>query len=266
MAILRTHLTQFICTLSPTFLTKQFNATDCFVKLFSTSAISMSPDEIEPPIASLVRTETRSAHPVAGAVDRSRTRQHCKTPWLSLSTLTYRFAHDNGAKMRQWDVVKRETRDQNAGADAVVVLARLRLTDDEPRVLLVKQFRPPMDGVTLELPAGLVDRGETVVQAALRELREETGFVGLVSKVHPPTPLSPGMTNETVVLVEVDVQGSALEQRLDVSENIHVISVPLARLADALAFLVQSEGVFVMHALSTLSVGIHMALSLNCKP
>lgn len=48
--------------------------------------------------------------------------------------------------------------------------------DDDRRILLVKQYRLPARDYLWELPAGRVDRGETVLQAAKRELREETGY------------------------------------------------------------------------------------------
>ncbi len=48
--------------------------------------------------------------------------------------------------------------------------------DDRDRVLLVKQFRLPAQRDLWELPAGRVDPGESPLDAAKRELREETGF------------------------------------------------------------------------------------------
>lgn len=42
--------------------------------------------------------------------------------------------------------------------------------------MLVSQFRPPLNAEILEMPAGLVDKGETVEEAAKRELYEETGY------------------------------------------------------------------------------------------
>ncbi len=48
--------------------------------------------------------------------------------------------------------------------------------DARGRILLVRQYRLPARAYLWELPAGRVDPGETVLRAAKRELREETGF------------------------------------------------------------------------------------------
>jgi ADP-ribose pyrophosphatase len=56
-------------------------------------------------------------------------------------------------------------------ATAVVVVA---VTDGS--VLFVEQYRPPVRETQLELPAGIVEAGESYTEAGRRELREETGF------------------------------------------------------------------------------------------
>lgn len=67
--------------------------------------------------------------------------------------------------------------------DYVTVLA---LTPDR-RVVLVRQFRPTVEQMTLEFPSGGVDRGETPEQAARREVLEETGYA--VTRLVPLGPL-----------------------------------------------------------------------------
>jgi ADP-ribose pyrophosphatase len=61
-------------------------------------------------------------------------------------------------------------------------------TTESGEVLLVKQFRPAIDRVTLELPSGLVDAGESPAEAARRELREETGYDAEVEVLGPLFP------------------------------------------------------------------------------
>ncbi len=54
-------------------------------------------------------------------------------------------------------------------------LAVVALTPDE-KIPLVQQYRPAIEAVTWELPAGLVDPGEMPIDSARRELLEETGY------------------------------------------------------------------------------------------
>ena len=101
------------------------------------------------------------------------------TQFLALETLAY---VDRTGKQRKWDRCVRRSSQGGERAeghvDAVAVLAVLEGGGlSEPEILLVKQFRPPVGRYTIELPAGLVDDGESPAQAAVRELREETGLV-----------------------------------------------------------------------------------------
>ena len=48
--------------------------------------------------------------------------------------------------------------------------------DERKRILLVRQYRLPARSILWELPAGNLDAGETPLQAAKRELKEETGY------------------------------------------------------------------------------------------
>src|SRR5579872_168774 len=54
--------------------------------------------------------------------------------------------------------------------------AVMMAVDERKRILLVRQYRLPADKYLWELPAGKLDEGETALQAAKRELVEETGY------------------------------------------------------------------------------------------
>lgn len=72
-------------------------------------------------------------------------------------------------------------------------------------VYLVRQYRHAVGEDVLEAPAGLTESGETPEQAALRELREETGAVGSVRYVGDFYP-TPGYCEEIIHLYVADVE------------------------------------------------------------
>ncbi|EPZ32995.1 NUDIX hydrolase-like domain-containing protein [Rozella allomycis CSF55] len=127
--------------------------------------------------------------------------------WISLHKIYYK-SHLNTTQI--WESVERNTR--HGEVDAVVIFAKLNYTD-RTEVVLVKQYRPPLDKICIELPA---DKGETVEQAALRELQEETGFVGVVESVLPTMFSDPGITSANMKMVVCNVDMSKPENQIPV--------------------------------------------------
>jgi ADP-ribose pyrophosphatase len=88
--------------------------------------------------------------------------------------------------------------------------------DDKRRILLVRQYRLPARAFMWELPAGRVDKGETVLQAAKRELTEETGFKAKKWTKLASFFVSPGFLAEKMtVYVAEDLKEGAQEPMED---------------------------------------------------
>ena len=93
-------------------------------------------------------------------------------------------------------------------------------------VVLEKQFRYPLDGYVYELPAGLIEKGESLLDAAKREAFEETGLTfepvesGILSR---PFYMSPGMTDEACATVFGHFSGEPTSIHEEPDEDIQVV-------------------------------------------
>lgn len=167
--------------------------------------------------------------------------------WVKLEKTTY---VDPAGNTRTWETVKRTTRQLNTEADGVGIIAILKRTLHKDRIVMVKQFRPPLGRCSLEFPAGLIDEGESAEAAALRELKEETGYKGEVVGVTPVTCLDPGLSNCTTNIVTVNINGDDMEnihptQQLGDGEFVEVILVPLAEFQTKIDELLKKEKIVV---------------------
>ncbi|NXE05085.1 NUDT5 pyrophosphatase, partial [Lophotis ruficrista] len=188
--------------------------------------------------------------------------------WLKLEETTYT---DPFGKTRTWETVKRTGKKKGVSADGVAVIAVLQRTLHYDCIVLVKQFRPPINGYCLEFPAGLIEENETAESAALRELEEETGYKGEVIECTPALCLDPGLSNSTTHIVSVTINGDDAEntrpkQKLgecinfsSLLEFVEVISLPKNDLLQRIDELVAEEHIAVDARVYTYALALKRA-------
>lgn len=148
--------------------------------------------------------------------------------FISLERLHYR---DQTQTERTWEAVQR-----TGNTNAAVIIATLKPDD---KILLIRQYRPPLDQFVIEFPAGLIDPGENAAEAALRELREETGFEGTIDSITPGAASSAGLTGELLILVFMSIDTTLPQNQhpapnLQDGEEIEVFAVPRNQLRNFL--------------------------------
>ena len=117
-------------------------------------------------------------------------------------------------------------RTKSVRAEGIVIYA---VTEEaQPRLVLIRQYRYPVDAFMYELPAGLIDGDETHGMAAAREMKEETGldfieYTGGRECYRRPYFMGPGFTDETSATVFGTVSGTVSDAFAEDTEEIQVI-------------------------------------------
>lgn len=155
-------------------------------------------------------------------------------PELDWRTVREHPAEDH----RVFQVRRREAAHPRTGAvrtfsiiDAADWVNVVALTGDD-RVVLVRQYRHGTGRQTLEIPGGMIDPGESALQAAQRELREETGYAAarwVELGVVEPNPAI--LTNRCYTWLALDAERAG-EPALDDGEVLMVETAPLAAVPD----------------------------------
>ena len=127
-----------------------------------------------------------------------------------------------GGRETKWEIVENR--------DCVAIVA----IDADDNVLLVKQFRKPVEKELLEIPAGGIDPGEDPVTAVRREMQEETGYLPRKVERLGGFYSSPGFcTGYLHLYLATDLTPSQLIA--EDTESIKLVRVPISQIPGLIA-------------------------------
>ncbi len=155
-----------------------------------------------------------------------------ETKFISLYNIKYLNKKN---KEKSWTVASRKKKEVLEGiylegkkdkVDAVIICAYHK---DNKKLVIIKEFRVPINKYIYELPAGLIDSDdENFEKAVIRELKEETGLDVVEIKKDLSSNqvyLSPGMTDESAAFVYCICEGEISKNYLEDDEDIEAILV-----------------------------------------
>ena len=123
------------------------------------------------------------------------------------------------SRRKDTDKLKAVTHDSRA--DGVILYGVYG--EQKDKVVLVRQFRYPINGYVYEFPAGLVEPGEDMLEAGVREMYEETGLEFTPVSTARPFFTSIGMTDESCGTVFGYCAGFPTNSHQEGSEDIQVV-------------------------------------------
>jgi ADP-ribose pyrophosphatase len=135
--------------------------------------------------------------------------------------------YEHNGKTNKWVFASRN-QEPNLHApppiNAVVIVPFVRgkkYGDGKDKLLVIKEFRVPINNHEYAFPAGLLDKSEDPLAASFRELEEETGLK-VVKKllISPPMISSAGLSDECVAYVLVEANGRLSTKKQEATEDI----------------------------------------------
>ena len=155
---------------------------------------------------------------------------------------------DKEGKQRTWEYLQKRS--------CVIVFA----VTDENKVVLIKNYRVPIEKYVIETPAGLTDHeDETLEDLAKRELMEETGYVAEKFYALPPHPQEIGVSSAMIFNFLATGAKRINNNSGDATEDITVFELPLAELDDYYLKM-PSDTLFSFNILASYEIARHLKI------
>lgn len=141
----------------------------------------------------------------------------CK--WLNLFKVNY--SHNDGTH-GSWIMVSRNEEPYPHSAPSAVAI----ITYLGDKIVVIEQYRIPIDDYLIENPAGIMEEGKTIAEIARQEVHEEVGLqAGSIKIISPPLYNSAGMSDEDVVYVVTQASGTPTTEFNHQTEDIiiHIV-------------------------------------------
>jgi len=140
-----------------------------------------------------------------------------KTKFLEMKASEY---VDNKGETKFWTFMERP---KQVNAIAIAGVIQDHYGPEMDKIVLIKQFRIPLNDYIWELPAGLMDDNETKDQTAKREFNEETGLtLKYITSIIPFGYNSAGISTEQTAIVCGLVEGEVSKNQHESSEDIEI--------------------------------------------
>lgn len=123
----------------------------------------------------------------------------------------YDFIYRNNANnLKTYEVISRDDilgiEDVSMNDAMAVVL--FVLNKDHTKILLNKEFRMAVNNYVINMPAGLIEKDESIEETAIRELKEETGLDLIkILDIMPPSYSAVGVSNEKTICIICEAEG-----------------------------------------------------------
>ena len=150
--------------------------------------------------------------------------------WLNLFRRTY---INSKGKEVEWIFASRKKDPSESSIDVVVIIPTID-TPEGRKIVLVKEYRPSIDGYLYAFPAGLVE-GKSIKETTEEELKQETGleidiYLGESGLVYA----SPGLTDESNIMVFVRAKGELSQKYQEDIEDIEPVALSIGEVEELL--------------------------------